>query len=114
MGASGSRPRLPDVHIRLLSRDSWLGQRKVHALSIEFSDCPMDRAVECDWVGEGLMREMMRFEIPPDAFDVVQFGVYFGSHLTVSQWARAASAAKVSLLVWIGPLASTRTTGLVG
>jgi hypothetical protein len=60
-----------------LSRDSWLGQRKVHALSIEFSDCPMDRAVECDWVGEGLMREMMRFEIPPDAFDVVQFGGIF-------------------------------------
>jgi len=49
----------------------------VHALSIEFSDCPMDHAVECDWVGEGLMREMMRFEIPPDAFDVVQCGGIF-------------------------------------
>src|SRR3954451_3842735 len=41
-------------------------------------------------------------------------GAYFGSHSTVSQWARAASAARESLLVWIGPLSSTRTTGLAG
>src|SRR3954469_21131344 len=31
-------------------------------------------------------------------------GAYFGSHSTVSQWARAASAARESLLVWIGPV----------
>src|SRR5271166_750425 len=41
-------------------------------------------------------------------------GAYFGSHSTVSQWARAARAASERLLVWIGPLSSTSTTGLVG
>jgi hypothetical protein len=29
----------------------------------------------------------------------------------VSQWARSARAARVALLVWIGPLSSTRITG---
>ena len=41
-------------------------------------------------------------------------GAYLGSHSTVSQWARAASAASASLLVWIGPLSSTSTTGVKG
>jgi len=36
-------------------------------------------------------------------------GAYLGSHSTVSQCARAASAARESLLVWIGPLSSTST-----
>ncbi len=31
-------------------------------------------------------------------------GAYSGSHSTLSQWARAASAARVALLTWIGPL----------
>jgi len=39
-------------------------------------------------------------------------GAYFRSHSTVSQCARAASAASERLLVWIGPLSSTSTTGL--
>ena len=38
-------------------------------------------------------------------------GAYFGSHSTVSQ-GRAASAAREALLVWIGPLSRTRTTGV--
>src|SRR5271167_293003 len=41
-------------------------------------------------------------------------GAYLGSHSTVSQCERAASAAIESLLVWIGPLSSARTTGLAG
>ncbi len=41
----------------------------------------MDRVVEFAWVSEGLMREMMRFEVMPDAFDVVQFGRIFGQPL---------------------------------
>ena len=43
--------------------------------------CFVDRLVECARVGEGLMREMMRFEVMPDAFDVVQFGRIFGQPL---------------------------------
>src|ERR1700683_4240454 len=41
-------------------------------------------------------------------------GAYLGSHSTVSQWARAARAARESLLTWIGPLSSTRPTTLAG
>jgi len=38
-------------------------------------------------------------------------GAYLGIHSMVSQ-GRSASAAPVSLLVWIGPLSRTRMTGL--
>lgn len=38
-------------------------------------------------------------------------GAYFGSHLTVSQ-GLAWRAARDTLLVWMGPLSITRTTGL--
>ena len=41
----------------------------------------LDRPVERGRVSEGLMREMMRFEVMPDAFDVVQFGRIFGQPL---------------------------------
>ena len=34
----------------------------------------MDRPNECFRVSEGLMLEMMRFEVMPDTFDIVQFG----------------------------------------
>ncbi len=37
-------------------------------------------------------------------------GAYFGNHSMVSQ-GRAATAVRVSLLMWIGPLSSTSTTG---
>src|ERR1700740_2997351 len=39
-------------------------------------------------------------------------GAYFGSHSTLSQDARVASAARVALLVWMGPLSRTRRAGL--
>ena len=45
----------------------------------------MDGLVESVGVGEGLMCEMMDFEIAPDALDIIEFGAYFGSHSTVSQ-----------------------------
>src|SRR6185436_13542733 len=50
----------------------------------------------------------------PDYMISISFssGAYFGSHSTVSQWARAARAARLALLVWIGPLSRTSTTGL--
>ena len=57
------------------------GQRKRSALGIECTDCVLDRPVERGRVSEGLMREMMRFEVMPDAFDVVQFGRIFGQPL---------------------------------
>lgn len=40
----------------------------------------------------------------------LSWGAYFGSHSTVSQ-ERLSRAARLSLLVWIGPLSSTSTTG---
>ena len=41
-------------------------------------------------------------------------GAYLASHSTVSQRARAVRAARESLLVWIGPLSSTKHHGLGG
>ena len=40
-------------------------------------------------------------------------GASFGSHSTVSQWARSARAARDALLVWIGPLSRTSTIGVI-
>src|SRR3954452_19692203 len=40
-------------------------------------------------------------------------GAYFGSHSTLSQWARWARAARDIWLVWIGPLSRTSTIGVI-
>jgi hypothetical protein len=73
----------------------------------------MDGVVEVIDIGEGLMREEVAFQIAPGSLDVVELGSVFGSHWMVSQ-SRAASAAREALLVWIGPLSTTQTTGLSG
>lgn len=57
---------------RLLSRDSYLVQRNGLALLIEGLDGFMDGLVKRVGVGEGLVGEVMRLEIAPDGFDVVQ------------------------------------------
>ena len=54
----------------------------------------MDSAVESLGVGESLVGEMIRFEIAPYNLMSLSSGAYLGSHSTVSQWARAASAAR--------------------
>ena len=64
----------------------------------------MDCAFEFIGVDEGLMGELIRLEVAPDWLDIVEFRGILG----------AASAAGEILLVWIGPLSSTSTTGLVG
>src|SRR5260370_40132227 len=64
-----------------LSRDSWLGQRKVDTLAIQIIHRLVDCAVECIAVGEGLMGEMVRLEIMPDDFDVVQLRRILGQPL---------------------------------
>lgn len=38
----------------------------------------MDGSIESFGIGEGLVGQMMRFEIVPDNFDVVEFGRVFG------------------------------------
>ena len=64
-----------------LSRDSWLGQRKGDTLVIQIIYRLVDCAVECIAVGEGLMGEMVRLEIMPDDFDVVQLRRILGQPL---------------------------------
>jgi hypothetical protein len=68
--------------------------------------------VEFAWVSEGLMREMMRFGVMPDAFDVVQFGCVFGQPLDDEPV--GAGGQRCQRELWIGPLSSTSTTGLMG
>ena len=78
---------------------------------MERIDCLVDGAVEGIGVSEGLMREMLCFEVTPDGLDVVQLRRILGEPLDSEPMGGPASA---SLLVWIGPLSSTSTTGLVG
>jgi hypothetical protein len=82
------------------------------ALAVEIDDGVMDGLVERGDVREGLVGEVMGFKIASDRLDFIEFRGVFGSRSTVSQCARAARAAIERLLVWIGPLSSTSTTGL--
>jgi methanogenic corrinoid protein MtbC1 len=41
---------------------------------VEVMNCSVDGLVEVYDIGEGLMGEMMRLEVAPDGFDVVEFG----------------------------------------
>ena len=63
--------------MRSLSRDSRLGQRDDHALTVEIVDGGVDGLVESGDVGEGLVGEVMRLEVVPDHLDVVEFGRIF-------------------------------------
>ena len=70
-----------------LSREcvSWpTGER--HTLVIERVHRLTDCAVESIKISEGLVGEMMCFQVAPDGLDVVQdSGAYLGNHSTVSQ-----------------------------
>jgi transposase len=70
-----------EATIRRLSRDSRLSQRIDHSLLIKVIDGRVDRLVERVDVGEGLMGEVMRFQIVPDDLDIIEFGRVFGQPL---------------------------------
>ena len=69
--ASSAKRSALSCRMPALSRDSELDQRKRGPLEIEGVNGLMDCGIECIGVGEGLMGEMMRLEVAPDAFDVV-------------------------------------------
>ena len=54
-----------------------LGQRIGDALAVEIGDGVMDGLVEGGGVGEGLVGEVMGFEVAPDRLDIVEFGRVF-------------------------------------
>ena len=60
-----------------LSRDSQVVQRILASLCIESSDGIKDGFIEGVCIVEGLMREVMAFEVAPDPFDVIEFGRVF-------------------------------------
>ena len=100
-------------------RDSWFGQRKHDTLGIQcvHIQCVhglVDRPVEFVSISEGLMCEMMRLEVVPHDLDVVQFGRILGQPLDGEPVRPGGKRRQGSLLVWIGPLSSTNTTGLAG
>ena len=64
-----------------LSRDSLVGQRIWLSFDVQGLDGVVDGAVEDFCVSEGLMGEIMGFEVAPDGFDVVEFGRVFGQPL---------------------------------
>src|SRR5208282_3082120 len=81
---SGSRPRSPQRYRpystlagRKLSRDSPIDQRIARSLVVQGLDSLMDGSIEVGGVGEGVVGEIVRFEIVPDNLDVVEFGRIF-------------------------------------
>lgn len=63
--------------VRDLSRDSWFGQRKGAPLGVQFADGLVDRLIEVVSIDERLVRQVVRLEVVPAAFDIVQFGGIF-------------------------------------
>jgi hypothetical protein len=84
-----------------------------HALTVEFSDGVVNALIQIVGGGEGLMGQLMTLQITPNPLDIIEFGGVFWQPLDAQQCARAARAAVVALLVWIGPLSRTNTVGLV-
>ena len=64
--------------LRGLSRDSWLGQRNGHSLSVKVLDGVEDFAVEVLDVVEGPVGKVVGLQVAPDGLDVVEFGRVFG------------------------------------
>ena len=73
----------------------------------------MDGSIEVGGVGEGVVGEIVRFEIVPDNLDVVEFGRVFWQPLDGEPMLAPSRAARASLLTWIGPVSSTSTTGFM-
>jgi len=73
----------------------------------------MDSSVEMIDIGEGLRGEEVTFQIAPGSLDVVEFRGVFRQPFDGQPIPRG-KAAREALLVWMGPLSSTKTTGLSG
>ncbi len=58
------------------------------------------------------MGEVMGFEVTPDRLDIVEFGGVFRQPFDGEPVGAGGGAARERLLVWIGPLSSTSSTGL--
>ena len=61
----------------VLSRDSPIDQRMETSLLVQGLDGCVDCAIEGDFVGEGVVGQMVRLEIMPDDLDVVELGCVF-------------------------------------
>ena len=70
-----------DLGDLVLSRDSLLGQRIRLSFDVQSLDGVVDGAVEVFGVGEGLMGEVVGFQVSPDGFDVIEFRCVFGQPL---------------------------------
>ena len=70
--------------------------------------------VEKDEIGESPMREAKQLQFAQTISISFNSGAYLRNRSTVSQCARPDSAALLASLTWMGPLSSTRTTGLFG
>src|SRR5271166_711246 len=77
---SNERPRSCDCPLLTAyfhGRDSLIDQRTAVSLGVQGGHSGVNGSVEIVGVSEGLMGEMMSFEIAPDGLDVVEFGCVF-------------------------------------
>src|SRR3954468_9247687 len=103
----------PSLGVSSLSSNSVVGQRMAVSLGVELSNRFVDGAVEVMRTVERLMREVMPLQVAPETLDVVQLRSIVRQPLDGEPGARSASAARLALLVWIGPLSRTSTRGWI-
>ena len=82
------------------------------ALPIEAVDRTVDGAVEIVGVDEGAIGEVMAFEVAPGMFDLVQLRRIFGQPFD-GESRPLGKRLGCELMVWIGPLSITATSGRV-
>ena len=80
---------------------------------VEASDSVRDGVGESVGIGESVVGELMLLEVAPASLDAVRPGGIFGQPFEGEPGAlgERARGQVVSLLVWIGPLSRTATSG---
>ncbi len=74
----------------------------------------MNGSVEIVGVSEGLGGQMTGFEIAPDGLDVVELGGVLGQPFDDEPMGVGGKCGGGGLPMWLGPLSSTMTPGLIG
>ena len=82
------------------------------SFGIELHDSFVDGTIKVVRAGEGLVSEVMPLQVAPDPFNVVQLGSVFRQPLDREPVGALGERRTGPLLVWIGPLSRTSTTGL--
>ncbi len=91
-----------------------IGQRTWLSSDVQGFDGLVDGPVGVIRVGEGLMGEVMGFEVAPHCFDVIEFGRISGQPPDAEPMGAGGGRGPGRLAGMVGPLPCTMTTGFRG